>query len=123
MFVLIYNVDYFRSFIYGNNLSNVQKNTTQLGNALGAIKYVYIESVTGNSIMEVVKNSYSIGKIPYNSAIIGMISYQGIWGINGYTYPEGKSYCSFILHKYGDDEIVHVRNMNGDWKIMSFRSS
>ena len=106
-----------------SDLSNVQKNTTQLGNALGAIKYVYIESVTGNSIMEVVKNSYSIGKIPYNSTIIGMISYQGIWGINGYTYPEGQSYCSFILHKYDDDEIVHVRNMNGDWKIMSFRSS
>lgn len=106
-----------------NNLSNVQNGTTQLGNALGDIKYVYIESVSGNSIMEVVKNSYSAGKIPYNSAIIGMISYQGIWGINGYTYPEGQSYCSFILHKYGDDEIVHVRNMNGDWKIISFRSS
>lgn len=26
MFVLIYNVDYFRSFIYGNNLSNIRVN-------------------------------------------------------------------------------------------------
>lgn len=100
-----------------NNLSNSQKSLTQLGDSLGAIKYVYIESVNGNNIMEVVKNSYDAGKIPYNSVIMGMISYQGIWGINGYTYPEGQSYCSFILHKYGDDEIVHVRNMNETWSF------
>lgn len=30
MFVLIYNVDYFRSFIYGNNLSNTDGRVTQL---------------------------------------------------------------------------------------------
>lgn len=30
MFVLIYNVDYFRSFIYGNNLSNANSQITQL---------------------------------------------------------------------------------------------
>lgn len=99
----------------------MQKDATQLGDNLGALKYIYIESVAGNSITEIVKNSYFAGKIPYNSAIIGMISYQGIWGINGYTYPESQSYCSFILHKYGDDEIVHVRNMNGEWKATSFQ--
>lgn len=110
---------YFKLYI--NNLSNVQKDATQLGDNLGALKYIYIESVAGNSIMEIVKNSYFAGKIPYNSAIIGMISYQGIWGINGYTYPERQSYCSFILHKYDDDEIVHVRNMNGEWKATSFQ--
>ncbi len=88
-----------------------------MGDSVGAIKYVYIESVSGNNIMEVVKNSYNAGKIPYNSAIIGMISYQGIWGINGYTYPEGRNYCSFILHKYDDNEIAHVRNMDGTWFV------
>lgn len=68
--------------------------------------------------MEAVKSNYYAGNIPYNSTIEGTISYQGIWGINGYTYPEGKDYCSFILHKYGDDRTVHIRNMNGTWNFV-----
>lgn len=84
---------------------------------IGSIKYVFIEYVNGNSIMEVVKNSYNAGKIPYNSAILGMISYSGMWGISGYTYPTGQNYCSFILHKYDSNEIIHVRNENGIWSV------
>ena len=94
-------------------MSDVNNNLSKIG----AIKYVFIESVNGNDIMEVVKNSYNAGKIPYNSAILGMISYSGMWGISGYTYPTGQNYCSFILHKYDRNEIVHVRNENGNWNV------
>lgn len=101
-----------------NNLSNQTDRVTQLYSDLGAIRYVSLVSSSENSIMEAVKSNYYAGNIPYNSTIEGTISYQGIWGINGYTYPEGKDYCSFILHKYGDDRTVHIRNMNGTWNFV-----
>lgn len=87
----------------------------QLYSDLGDIKYVSLGSANGNSIIDAMKNNYDAGNIPYNSTILGIISYSGTWGISGYTYPKAQNYCSFILHKYGDDEIIHIRNMNGSW--------
>ena len=48
MFVLIYNVDYFRSFIYGNNLSNKADKTSLSSYAL---KSDLVDAVTYNPML------------------------------------------------------------------------
>lgn len=68
--------------------------------------------------MEAIKTNYNTGKIPYGASIEGTISFSGIWGITGYTYPKEQNYCSFILHKYGYDRTIHVRNMDGTWNYV-----